>query len=77
MLSNCYINHKSSCKLLRDRLFINKAAFKKKYTFLDIEDLNNQIYMIKFGLRQDFTFETFYKIYQSICPRNDIDDLFR
>ena len=24
-----------------------------------------------------FTFEKFYKIYQTICPRNDIDELFR
>ena len=26
---------------------------------------------------ESFTFEKFYKIYQTICPRNDIDELFR
>ena len=25
---------------------------------------------------ETFTFEKFYKIYQSLCPRTDIDDLF-
>ena len=27
--------------------------------------------------KQDFTFEVFYKIYQAICPRIDIEDLFK
>ena len=26
---------------------------------------------------ESFTFDKFYKIYQTICPRNDIDELFR
>jgi len=26
---------------------------------------------------EQFTFDKFYKIYQTICPRNDIDELFR
>ena len=26
---------------------------------------------------ETFSFEKFYKIYQTICPRNDIDELFR
>ena len=25
---------------------------------------------------ETFTFEKFFKIYQSLCPRTDIDDLF-
>ena len=25
----------------------------------------------------EFTFEKFYSIYQAICPRNDIDELFK
>lgn len=27
--------------------------------------------------RVDFTFEKFYELYHKICPRNDIEELFR
>jgi len=27
--------------------------------------------------RDDFTFEKFYELYHKICPRSDIEDLFR
>lgn len=28
-------------------------------------------------VRDDFTFEKFYALYHKICPRNDIEELFR
>lgn len=27
--------------------------------------------------KEDFTFEKFYALYHKICPRNDIEELFR
>lgn len=27
--------------------------------------------------KADFTFEKFYELYHKICPRNDIEELFR
>lgn len=27
--------------------------------------------------KEDFTFDKFYALYHKICPRNDIEDLFR
>lgn len=27
--------------------------------------------------KEEFTFEKFYALYHKICPRNDIEDLFR
>lgn len=27
--------------------------------------------------REDFTFDKFYALYHKICPRNDIEELFR
>ena len=58
-------------KLLLGNVF-KKELISKILNFILYSLLQNDLIEM-----EDFTFEKFYRIYQSICPRNDIDHLFQ